>query len=72
LGRRLCYRPYSWGLLLCLAFTAVHTFYWSNLRMRGPLMPIVCLCAAVGMQSLTAALLAANRRGALAKSDTAA
>lgn len=35
-----------WGVLLCLAFTAVHTFYWTNLRMRAPLMPVVALVAA--------------------------
>ena len=48
LGRDLGRRPYLWGLLLCLSFTLVHTFYWSNLRMRAPLMPVVCLAAAVG------------------------
>jgi hypothetical protein len=38
--------PWVWGLLLCLSFTAVHTFYWTNLRMRAPLMPFVALVAA--------------------------
>jgi hypothetical protein len=37
-----------WGISLCLAFTAVHALYWSNLRMRAPLMPVVCLLAAWG------------------------
>jgi hypothetical protein len=37
--------PVIWGLLLCLAFTAVHALYWSNMRMRAPLMPFVCLLA---------------------------
>jgi hypothetical protein len=41
--------PWLWGVLLCLAFTAVHTFYWTNLRMRAPLMPFVALVAAVAM-----------------------
>jgi 4-amino-4-deoxy-L-arabinose transferase-like glycosyltransferase len=68
LGRRLCVRPVLWGLMLCLSFTAVHTFYWSNLRMRGPLMPVVCLCAAVGMQSLIASIGAAKRRRSAVKS----
>jgi hypothetical protein len=40
--------PWLWGVLLCLAFTAVHTFYWTNLRMRAPLMPFVALLAAAG------------------------
>jgi hypothetical protein len=34
-----------WGVLLCLVFTGVHTFYWSNLRMRAPLMPFVACVA---------------------------
>jgi hypothetical protein len=36
-----------WGVLLCVVFTGVHTFYWSNLRMRAPLMPFVA-CVAAG------------------------
>jgi len=41
--------PWLWGVLLCLVFTAVHTFYWSNLRMRAPLMPFVALVAAAAV-----------------------
>jgi hypothetical protein len=40
--------PWIWSVLLCLVFTGVHTFYWSNLRMRAPLMPFVAIVAAVG------------------------
>lgn len=40
--------PWLWGVLLCAIFTGVHVFYWSNLRMRAPLMPIVAVIAAVG------------------------
>jgi hypothetical protein len=40
--------PLVWGLLLCLVFTAMHALYWSNMRMRAPLMPFVCLLAASG------------------------
>jgi hypothetical protein len=42
---RLLQPPWIWGVLLCLAFTAVHTFYWTNLRMRAPLMPFVAMVA---------------------------
>jgi hypothetical protein len=42
--------PWVWGVLLCLVFTGVHTFYWSNLRMRAPLMPFVA-CVAVAALS---------------------
>lgn len=52
LGCRLCRPPWRWGLLLCLAFTAMHAVYWSNLRMRAPLMPVVCLVAAVGVKRI--------------------
>lgn len=52
LGRRLLRTPWAWGLLLCLSFTAVHTFYWSNLRMRAPLMPVVCMAAALGAKRI--------------------
>ncbi len=39
-------------LLLCLTFTLMHSVYWSNLRMRAPLMPVVALLAAAGATSL--------------------
>jgi hypothetical protein len=48
---RLLQPPWIWGLLLCLAFTAVHTFYWTNLRMRAPLMPVVALVAGAAIKS---------------------
>jgi 4-amino-4-deoxy-L-arabinose transferase-like glycosyltransferase len=51
LGRRLWHPPWLWGLLLGLSFTAVHLLYWSNLRMRAPLMPVVCLAAVVGIRA---------------------
>lgn len=38
-----------WGLLLAGCLTAVHTLYWSNLRMRAPLMPVVALAAAAAL-----------------------
>jgi hypothetical protein len=44
--------PWVWGVLLCLAFTVVHTFYWTNLRMRAPLAPFMAIVAAVGAGSL--------------------
>jgi len=46
---RLLQPPWIWGVLLCLAFTAVHTFYWTNMRMRAPLMPFVAMIAAAGV-----------------------
>jgi hypothetical protein len=52
LRRRLLRTPWLWGVLLCIAFTAVHTFYWTNLRMRAPLMPVVALVAAAGAAAI--------------------
>jgi hypothetical protein len=48
---RLVCRPWVWGVLLCLTFTAVHTLYWCNLRMRAPLMPFVAIVAAAGIMT---------------------
>jgi len=42
-------RTWLWGLLLVLSFTAVHTVYWTNMRMRAPLMPVVALAASVAI-----------------------
>jgi 4-amino-4-deoxy-L-arabinose transferase-like glycosyltransferase len=42
---------WHWGLLLCLSLTAVHCFYWSNMRMRAPLMPVLALLAVPGIES---------------------
>lgn len=41
-----------WGLLLVAVFTAVHAFYWTNMRMRAPLIPVVAAGAALGFASL--------------------
>ncbi len=53
---KLARSPWGWGLLLCLVFTAVHAFYWSNIRMRAPLMPFVCLLAAAGAARIAASM----------------
>ncbi|REK19143.1 MAG: phospholipid carrier-dependent glycosyltransferase [Planctomycetota bacterium] len=53
--------PWLWGTLLVLSITAVHAFYWTNMRMRAPLVPVVALAAAHG-----ATLLACGRSDASA------
>lgn len=50
LGGRLLRSPWVAILALCLTFTVVHAFYWSNLRMRAPLMPALALLAACGVR----------------------
>lgn len=42
------------ALLLVLALTAAHFFYWTDLRMRAPAMPAVALFAAAGWAWLAA------------------
>ena len=46
-----------WGILLAACFTAIHALYWSNLRMRAPLMPVVALVASAGAASIGGRLL---------------
>lgn len=55
LRRNLLNAPWLWGSLLCACFTLVHTFYWSNIRMRAPLIPFVCLLSAWGLYTLWSA-----------------
>ena len=38
--------PWVWGLLVLVAFSMIHAVYWTNIRMRAPLMPVVYLAAA--------------------------
>ena len=52
--------PWLWGMLLVLTFMAVHTFYWTNIRMRAPLMPFLCLVAAAAAMHLAEPLLHAS------------
>lgn len=40
--------PWHWGVLLLIATTSVHTLYWSNMRMRAPLVPLIAVLAAAG------------------------
>lgn len=44
--------PWLWAALLVAAFVAVHTFYWTDLRMRAPLMPAIATAAAAGVAAL--------------------
>lgn len=47
---RLARPPWLWAILFILSFTAVHLLYWTDMRMRAPLMPAVCLLAAAGVR----------------------
>lgn len=52
LGRRLLQAPWVYALLLALSFTAVHTLYWTDMRMRAPLSVVIALLAAQGLATL--------------------
>lgn len=53
--------PWEFGVALCFTFTAVHTLYWCNLRMRAPLMPFVAVVAAAGATRIAQRLPLARR-----------
>ena len=38
-----------WGLLLVGCLMAAHAVYWTDMRMRAPVMPVVALAAAAGI-----------------------
>ena len=53
--------PWVWGTLLVLSLTAVHAFYWTDMRMRAPLTSVVALAAAYGLTVLACRKPAASR-----------
>jgi 4-amino-4-deoxy-L-arabinose transferase-like glycosyltransferase len=60
LGRKLLADGWIWGTLLLISFTVVHVFYWTDLRMRAPLMSVVVLLATQGVLTLAARRQASN------------
>jgi hypothetical protein len=52
LGRKLLREPWVWGTLLLASYTLVHAFYWTDMRMRAPLVPVVALLVAVAVSRL--------------------
>ncbi|MEX1229684.1 MAG: glycosyltransferase family 39 protein [Planctomycetaceae bacterium] len=46
----------DWAVVVMtvLGFAGTHLIYWSNMRMRGPIVPLISLLAAVGVQRLAA------------------
>lgn len=59
-------RPWVWGLLLAGSFTLVHAVFWSNMRMRAPIVPVVALAATAGVASIWGR---ARERKALSDND---
>lgn len=52
LRTRLISSPWLWGTLLAATFMAVHAVYWTDMRMRAPLVPFIALVAARGAAEL--------------------
>jgi hypothetical protein len=66
-------RVWKWPLALLPAalasLTMVHAVYWSDMRMRAPIMPAVALLAALGTMRLSGWFLAADRSSQVAGTD---
>ncbi len=54
LVRRRAWRNPFWlsALLLAVSLTAIHAVFWSNMRMRAPLTPLIALAACVGLSAI--------------------
>lgn len=50
-SRRDEFLPWLPAVLLVVSFAALHLVYWSNLRMRAPVEPMLALLAARGFVS---------------------
>lgn len=49
IGREVITPRYAAAVALVLSLLAVHTFYWCNLRMRAPAVPVLSIVAAIGL-----------------------
>jgi 4-amino-4-deoxy-L-arabinose transferase-like glycosyltransferase len=51
-------KAFQWPFVLCLvpliSFTLVHSIYWSDMRMRAPVIPAVAVLAAIGAERVVA------------------
>lgn len=52
LRKQIFTEPWVWIVLMCFTWTMIHAVYWSNMRMRAPLLPGVVLLAAAGCHEL--------------------
>jgi dolichyl-phosphate-mannose-protein mannosyltransferase len=61
-----CHWDGRWVLpcMLILNFTLVHLLYWSNMRMRAPLVPLIAVVASRGFAELWTRLMARGREPA--------
>ena len=52
LRRQLLLSPWLWGTILVVSLSAVHTIFWTDMRMRAPLAIVVALVAAQAVAML--------------------
>lgn len=50
LRRQLLQPPWLWGGLLIITFASLHTLYWTDMRMRAPVVPVLALLAVQGIE----------------------
>ena len=72
LGRRLFKAPLAWPLIVCVIISGIHLFFWSNMRMRAPVMPCICVFASLGMVSVWRYVLAIFQKDPVIKSNAVA
>lgn len=52
LGRRWLRPEWLAGLMLPLTFMAIHLVYWTDMRMRAPVMPVIAVLACVAFEAI--------------------
>jgi len=52
LGRRWLRPEWLAGLLLPITFTSIHLVYWTDMRMRAPVMPVIAVLACVALAAV--------------------
>jgi 4-amino-4-deoxy-L-arabinose transferase-like glycosyltransferase len=70
--RRVWQWPWLFLPAALLSFTLVHAVYWSDMRMRAPIMPAVAVLAAMGAMRIGDRLLAAHGKTADSESRSTA
>ena len=72
LGRRLFKAPLAWPLIVCVIISGIHLFFWSNMRMRAPVMPCISVFASLGIVSVWRYVLAIFQKDPVVKSNAVA
>jgi len=57
------------AVTLIIGLTAVHFVYWSNMRMRGPMMPMIVMIAVIGISKIPFRRSVSYTKRSVVKSD---